>query len=95
MTEYIMLAIIMVFMYFVLIRNKSTPKTDWESLPSLTEYQKTKKSSSEQGKLCCQHCGHHETIERSLNSEKENPTKNKFYHACTCCKVVLWRSQRQ
>lgn len=93
MLEYIIIAIIMVFLYFVLIRNRSTPKTDWESLPSLEEYKKLKKTHTEQGDVCCQYCGHQETIERSLNSEKENPEKNKFYHACTSCKVVLWRSQ--
>lgn len=94
MTEYIILAIIMVFIYFVLIRNKPTPKTDWETLPSLDQYQKLKKTHTEQGELCCQYCGHQETVERALNSDTENPQKNKFYHACTACKVVLWRTEK-
>ncbi|PKF63721.1 hypothetical protein CW745_02435 [Psychromonas sp. psych-6C06] len=94
MTEYILLAIIMVFIYFVLIRNKPAPKTDWEGLPTLPEYKEIEKTTTSEGELCCQYCGHTETIERSLNSEKENPNKNKFYHACTNCKVILWRSEQ-
>ncbi len=93
MTEYILLAIIMLFIYFVLIRSKPAPKSDWETLPTLPEYQKIKKSKNEQGKQCCQYCGHTETVERALNSEKENADNTKFYHACTGCRVVLWRSQ--
>jgi len=95
MTEYILLAIIMVFIYFVLIRNRPTPKSDWESLPTLSEYQGLKKSKNELGVQCCQYCGHTETVERTLNSEKENFDKTKYYHACTSCKIVLWRSQTQ
>ena len=93
MTEYILLAIIMVFIYFVLIRNRPAPKSDWETLPTLAEYKKVKKTENEQGELCCQYCGHTETVQRELNSDKENADKTKFYHACTQCKVVLWRSQ--
>lgn len=93
MTEYIILAIIMVFIYYVLIRHKPVRKTDWETLPELEKYQKIKKSHNEQGELCCQHCGHQEIRQRTLQSKKENPQENKFYHACTRCKVVLWRSQ--
>ena len=94
MTEYILLAIIMIFIYYVLVRNKPKPKTDWETLPSFQEYQKLDKSNTDAGDLCCQYCGNQETVQRALNSEKENPQKDKFYHACTSCKVVLWRCQK-
>tara|TARA_R110001583_G_scaffold112917_6_gene263168 strand:- start:57235 stop:57519 length:285 start_codon:yes stop_codon:yes gene_type:complete len=94
MTEYIILAIIVVFIYFVLIKNKPVRKTDWETLPDLTAYQALEKSKDKEGILCCQYCGHQEMVERALNDEKENPQKNKFYHACTQCKVVLWRSEK-
>lgn len=93
MTEYIMLVIIMIFIYFVLIRNKPAPKTDWETLPTLPEYQKIKKSSNEQGDICCQYCASTEIIKRSLKSKQENPDKTKFYNVCTACNVILWRSQ--
>lgn len=92
MSEYIILGVIVVFIYFVLIKNKPARKTDWESLPNFDEYKAIKKSHNEEGKLCCQHCGHQEMVERTLNDKKENPENNKFYHACTKCKVVLWRS---
>ncbi len=95
MTEYILLVIIMVFIYFVLIRNRTTPKTDWETLPTLPEYQQIKKAKDHKGELCCQYCGHSETVQRALQSDKENSDKTKFYHACTQCKVVLWRTQSQ
>lgn len=95
MTEYILLIIIMLFIYFVLVRNRAPAKTDWETLPLLLEYQKIEKAKNPEGTLCCQYCGHTETIKRALNSEKENPAQNKYYHACTKCKVVLWRSEEQ
>ena len=94
MTEYIILAVIMVILYFVLIKNRPEEKTDWETLPTLPEYQKIKKAKNDQGELCCQYCGHTETVERALNSEKENLHKTKFYYACTGCKVILWRGEK-
>ncbi|WP_413698576.1 hypothetical protein ACLKMH_13110 [Psychromonas sp. KJ10-10] len=94
MTEYIILGVIVVFIYFALIKNKPVRKTDWESLPNFEEYQAIEKSHNEEGTLCCQHCGHQEMVERTLKDKKENPENNKFYHACTQCKVVLWRSQK-
>jgi len=93
MTEYILLAIIVLFIYFVLVRNRAPVKTDWETLPLIDEYQKHEKATNPDGKLCCQYCGHTETIQRVLNSEKENPLQTKHYHACVNCKVVLWRSE--
>lgn len=93
MTEYIIVAIVMVFIYFVLVRNRPAAKTDWETLPTLSEYQKNPKAHNPEAILCCQHCGHTETNKRVLNSRKENPTQKKFYHACAKCKVILWRSE--
>ena len=93
MSTYLILFVIMVIIYFVLIRNKPVPKTDWETLPLLDEYKKNKKTKNEKGELCCRYCGSIKFIERSLNSSKENPHNNKYYHACTQCKVVLWRSE--
>ena len=95
MTEYIILALIMVFIYFVLIRNRPASKTDWETLPTLEKYQKQAKSTNTEGILCCQHCGHIETVEKVLISKKENPKNNKCYNACTNCKVILWRSEKK
>ncbi|GLS91604.1 hypothetical protein GCM10007916_26730 [Psychromonas marina] len=93
MTEYIIIAIIMVFIYFVLVRNRPAAKTDWESLPTLSEYQKIPKAHNSAATLCCQYCGHTEMIKRVLNSKKENASQKKHYHACTKCKVILWRSE--
>ena len=93
MTEYLILFVIVAVIYFVLIRNKPVRKTDWETLPFLEEYKKLEKSQNEEGKLCCRYCGSTETVERLLNSPKENPNNSKHYHACTKCKVVLWRSE--
>lgn len=92
MTEYIALFIIVAIIYFVLVRNKPAPKTDWETLPFLPEYRKRDNTTNEQGELCCYNCACTETVKRSLQSEKENLENNKFYHACTQCKVILWRS---
>ena len=94
MTEYFILIIIMLVIYFVLIRNRATPKSDWESLATLEEYKKVAGANNAEGQLCCQYCGHLETVQRVLNSEKENADKSKFYHACTSCKVILWRSEK-
>ncbi|WP_022941310.1 hypothetical protein [Psychromonas hadalis] len=94
MVEYMILAVIMAVLYFVLIKNRPADKSDWETLPTLPEYQKVKKTKNEQGELCCQYCGNTETVERPLNSEKENIHKTKFYHACTSCKVILWRIEK-
>ncbi|WP_354625612.1 hypothetical protein [Psychromonas sp. MME2] len=93
MTEYIALIMIVAIVYFVLVRNKPAPKTDWEKLPDFQEYQALEKTQNESGELCCHYCGCSETVKRPLKSEKENPDKLKFYHACTQCKVVLWRSE--
>ncbi len=82
----------MAVIYFVLIRNKPKAKTDWETLPFLDEYEKSDDNKNDQGDLCCTHCKHSEFVTRDLQSEKENPDKTKHYHACTNCKVILWRS---
>jgi|GEM_PF-5172148 len=93
MTEYLILFAIVALIYYVQIHNKPARKTDWETLPFLEEYKKIAKSQNEQGELCCRYCGSTTTVERLLKSVKENPNKRKYYHACTECKVVLWRSE--
>jgi len=92
MTEYLILFAIVALIYYVQIHNKPARKTDWETLPFLEEYKKIAKSHNEQGELCCRYCGSTTTVERLLHSEKENPAKSKHYHACTECKVILWRN---
>ena len=94
MTEYIIVAIIMAFIYFVLIKNRPAAKTDWESLPTLSKYKKNSKATTSEGVLCCQHCAHTEIIEKTLDSKAENPEKNKFYNVCSNCKVILWRNEK-
>ncbi len=93
MSTYLILFAIIAILYFVLIRNKPAPKTDWEKLPCLNEYQKLAKAKNEQGELCCRYCGSTEFVQRLLKSPKENPNNSKHYHACTQCKVILWRSE--
>ena len=93
MTEYIALILVVAIVYFVLVRNRPAPKTDWETLPDLLEYQALDKTKNDKGQLCCRHCGCPETVKRALQSEKENTDNSKFYHACTQCKVILWRSE--
>jgi hypothetical protein len=93
MNEYLILFIIVAVIYFVLVRNKPAPKTDWERLPSLDEYKKLEKSKNKDGELCCRYCGSTKFVERLLKSPKENPNNSKHYHACTQCKVILWRSE--
>ena len=93
MTTYLILFVIIAIIYFVLIRNKPARKTDWETLPFLEEYKKLEKSQNEDGELCCRYCGSTETVERLLKSPEENPKNSKHYHACTQCKVILWRSE--
>lgn len=92
MTTYLILFVIVAIIYFVLIRNKPERKTDWQTLPFLEEYKKMDKAQNEQGELCCRYCGNKETVERLLKSVTENPDNSKHYHACTQCKVILWRS---
>ncbi|MEH6452270.1 MAG: hypothetical protein V7782_04430 [Psychromonas sp.] len=92
MSTYLILFATIAIIYYFLIHKKPIRKTDWESLPVLDKYKKLKKSINEQGELCCRYCGHTETVERLLKSPKENPDETKHYHACTQCKVVLWRS---
>ena len=93
MTTYLILFAIIAVIYFVQIRNKPAPKTDWETLPLIEEYKKLEKSQNEDGELCCRYCGATEFVERLLKSPKENPDNTKYYHACTQCKVILWRSE--
>lgn len=93
MTEYIILFAIMLVIYFVLVRNKPAAKTDWEGLPLLDEYLKNNKAKDEQGTTQCIYCANQEILKKPLRSEKENPQGNKFYHACSECKVILWRSE--
>ena len=93
MTEYLILFAIVALIYYVQIHKKPARKTDWETLPFLEEYKKLEKSENEDGKLCCRYCGCTEIVERLLRSPKENPNKSKHYHACTRCKVILWRSE--
>ena len=93
MTTYLILFVIIAVIYFVLIHNKPARKTDWETLPLLNEYKKLKKSQNDDGELCCRYCGSTEFVERLLKSPKENPDNTKHYHACTQCKVILWRSE--
>ncbi len=92
MTDYLILIVIMAIIYFFLVRKRPAPKTDWETLPTKEEYQAQDKATNDQEQTCCIYCGHSETVQRLLNSEKENPDNSKHYHACTGCKVVLWRS---
>lgn len=92
MSTYLILFATIAIIYYFLIHKKPIRKTDWETLPLLDEYKKIKKATNEQGELCCRFCGHSETVQRLLNSEKENPDNSKHYHACTQCRVVLWRS---
>ncbi|WP_019614175.1 hypothetical protein [Psychromonas ossibalaenae] len=94
MTEYLILFVIIAVIYFVLIRNRPARKTDWETLPLLSEYKELEKSHNDDGQLCCRYCGASETVERLLKSEKENPDNTKHYHACTQCKVILWRTEQ-
>lgn len=95
MSTYLILFATIAIIYYFLIHKKPARKTDWESLPVLDEYQKMQKSTNEQGKLCCRYCGHTETVQRLLKSLKENPDNTKHYHACSQCRVVLWRSVLQ
>ena len=62
MTTYLILFAIILFIYFVLVRNKPARKTDWETLPSLDEYKKLKNSQNEDGELCCRYCGSTEFV---------------------------------
>jgi hypothetical protein len=93
MSTYLILFAIVAIIYFVQIRHKPARKTDWQTLPLLDEYKKLKKSKNEAGELCCRYCGTTEFVERLLKSPKENPDNSKHYHACTQCKVILWRSE--
>lgn len=93
MSSYIIVFVIAAFIYFVQIRNKPAPKTDWETLPLLDEYKTMNNSKNEQNVVMCRHCGSTEIIKKPFNSEKENPNKTKHYYACTKCKVILWRSE--
>lgn len=93
MTEYLMLFAIMLVIYFVLVRNRPAPKTDWEGLPLFEQYIKDKKAKDEQGNTQCIYCANQEIIKKPLKNAKENPQGTKFYHACTECKVILWRSE--
>lgn len=93
MTEYIILFVIMLIIYFFLVKNRTTPKSDWETLPQLEQYKKETKASNEQNKTVCIHCGSDNIIEKPLRDEKENPDQTKFYHTCTECRVILWRNE--
>ena len=93
MTEYLILFAIVALIYYVQIHNKPARKTDWETLPFLEEYKKHAQSKNAEGELCCRYCGCTEIAERLLRSPKENPDNRKHYHACTQCKVILWRSE--
>ena len=93
MTTYLILFAIIAVIYFVQIHNKPARKTDWETLPFLEEYKKIDKSQNEDQELCCRYCGSTEFVKRLLKSPQENPENSKHYHACTQCKVVLWRSE--
>ena len=95
MSTYLILFATIAIIYYFQIHKKPARKTDWESLPLLEEYKKLQKSTNEQHKLCCRYCGHTETVQRLLKSLKENPDNTKHYHACTQCRVVLWRSTLQ
>jgi len=92
MTEYLILIATMLIIYFVLVRNKPRPKSDWETLPIQSDYQKNKKSKNTHKAICCIHCGHDEIIKKPLKDKKENPEHKKFYHTCSKCRVILWRS---
>lgn len=91
MIDYLLLFVTIAIIYFVLVRNKPARKTDWETLPTFAEYKKKAKAKNDEGEVCCAYCGHTEMVERLLKSEKENPDNTKHYHACTNCKVILWR----
>jgi DNA-directed RNA polymerase subunit M/transcription elongation factor TFIIS len=93
MFDYFILIVIILFIYFVLVRNKGRLKSEWESLPSLLEYKKKKKALNDQQKIICIHCGNKEFIKKPLKDKKENPNQTKFYHVCTHCRVILWRSE--
>lgn len=93
MSTYLILFVIVAIIYFVQIRNKPARKTDWQTLPSLEEYKQLKKTENDEGELCCRHCGSTKFVQRLLKSTQENPDNSKHYHACTQCKVILWRSE--
>ncbi|HEY5716585.1 MAG TPA: hypothetical protein VIS54_09230 [Psychromonas sp.] len=92
MSTYLIVFAVIALIYYVQIHNKPPQKTDWEKLPQLTEYKKLEKSVNEQAQLCCRYCGNTKINKRLLQSRKENPDNIKHYHACSECKIVLWRS---
>lgn len=92
MSTYLILFAIIAVIYFVLVRNRPAPKSDWEQLPQLNEYKKLKKSVNADNQPCCRFCGNSEINKRLLQSKKENPDNTKHYHACAACRRVLWRS---
>ncbi|HEY7866663.1 MAG TPA: hypothetical protein VIC51_11740 [Psychromonas sp.] len=92
MSAYLILFAIVAVIYFVLVRNKPAPKSDWEKLPQLNEYKKLKKSANADNQPCCHFCANSEINKRLLQSKKENPDNTKYYHACAACRRVLWRS---
>jgi len=93
MSEYLIIIVIMLVIYFVLVRNKKRPKTDWENLPILSEYLKDKKAINEEKKTLCLYCGSDQIINKPLKDKKENPAHTKSYHTCSHCRVILWRSE--
>ncbi|MFT6924753.1 MAG: hypothetical protein ACJAZP_000311 [Psychromonas sp.] len=92
MSTYLILFAVIAVIYFVLVRNRPAPKTDWENLPTLNEYKKLEKSVNADDQLCCRFCGSSDINKRLLQSKKENPDDTKYYHACAACRRVLWRS---
>jgi len=93
MTDYIIIIATMLILYFVVIRHKSVPKSDWETLPDFERYKKNKKLKDYKNKATCMHCGSSAITQKQLPDKIENPEQTKFYHSCDQCRVILWRSE--
>ena len=96
MIEYVIIIITMLVIYFVLVRNKTRPKTDWESLPTFDGYkanQKEKNVHEDELGCACIHCGNVDIKKKPLKDKIENPQQTKFYHSCSQCRIILWRSE--
>ncbi|WP_372881362.1 hypothetical protein [Psychromonas sp.] len=92
MSTYLILFATIAIIYYLQIHKRPPVKTDWEKLPDLADYKKLEKSVNEEGQLCCRYCANKTINKRLLQSKKENPDNTKHYHACSECKIVLWRS---
>ncbi|TEW49858.1 hypothetical protein [Psychromonas algicola] len=94
MIDYIIIIATMLILYFVVVRNKPAPQSDWETLPDFERYKKNKKLKDQTNKAVCIHCGSNSITQKQLQDKTENPKQTKFYHSCDQCRVILWRSER-